>query len=246
MASKRAFSEEDFTCPVCCDIFKEPVLLSCGHSVCRRCVRRYWRSKRTRECPLCREPCSRDPPVNLALRNLSQTFQEVQEDPETLCDIHGERLKLYCVDEAQPVCVVCRDSLLHQHHTFRPVEEIAAELKKTLESELKIVTAKSKNFQDAQLNYHQNIDHIKNQVQHIEKQIKEEFTKLHQFLGKEMIPMLKTLREEAKEKIQRQKERIEKINQEEETLSKTATDIEKELQSEDSKFIKNFEKTLGK
>ena len=53
-----------------------------------------------------------------------------------------------------------------------------------------------------------------------------------------MIPMLNALREEAKEKTQRLEEKVEKINQEEETLSKTATDIEKELQSEDIKLIK--------
>uniref|UniRef100_A0A3B4W9C4 RING-type domain-containing protein n=1 Tax=Seriola lalandi dorsalis TaxID=1841481 RepID=A0A3B4W9C4_SERLL len=25
----------DFTCPVCCDIFKDPVVLLCGHSFCK-------------------------------------------------------------------------------------------------------------------------------------------------------------------------------------------------------------------
>ncbi|KAI4891821.1 hypothetical protein NFI96_022464, partial [Prochilodus magdalenae] len=169
MASKRSFSEEDFTCPVCCDIFKEPVLLSCGHSVCRVCVRRYWRTKGSQECPLCRKRSFRTPPLNLALRNLSQTFLEVRGDPETLCDIHGEKLKLYCVDEAQPVCVVCRDSRTHQGHTFRPVEEVAVEMKEVLKGARKTVIAKWKKLDDVQINCQQKIDHIENFKQTLEK-----------------------------------------------------------------------------
>uniref|UniRef100_A0AAQ5X1Z4 RING-type domain-containing protein n=1 Tax=Amphiprion ocellaris TaxID=80972 RepID=A0AAQ5X1Z4_AMPOC len=30
--------EEDLCCPVCHDIFKDPVMLSCSHSFCRVCL----------------------------------------------------------------------------------------------------------------------------------------------------------------------------------------------------------------
>ncbi len=29
---------EDFSCPVCNEIFKDPVVLSCSHSVCKECL----------------------------------------------------------------------------------------------------------------------------------------------------------------------------------------------------------------
>ncbi|MCI4391285.1 hypothetical protein PGIGA_G00132460 [Pangasianodon gigas] len=133
MASKRPFSEEDFTCPVCCDVFKEPVLLSCGHSACSSCVHRYWDVKGCRECPLCRKRSARIPTINLALKNLCQTFLEVRGDPETLCDIHREKLKLFCVNDGQAACLVCRDSSKHLQHRFIPVDEAASEQKQQAE-----------------------------------------------------------------------------------------------------------------
>ncbi|XP_060756255.1 E3 ubiquitin-protein ligase TRIM39-like isoform X2 [Neoarius graeffei] len=133
VSNKRPFSDEDFTCPVCCDVFKEPVLLSCGHSACDRCVHRYWDIKGCRECPLCRKRSATNPTVNLALKNLCQTFLELRGDPETLCDLHGEKLKLFCVNDGQVACLVCRNSSKHLQHRFIPVDEAASEQKKQAE-----------------------------------------------------------------------------------------------------------------
>ncbi|XP_035524817.1 E3 ubiquitin-protein ligase TRIM69-like [Morone saxatilis] len=64
-------SEEDFCCPACHDIFKDPVLLSCSHSFCKACLQSWWNGKQLNECPLCRTVSQwSDPPRNLALKNL--------------------------------------------------------------------------------------------------------------------------------------------------------------------------------
>src|SRR4029434_7790565 len=69
------FAEEDFTCPVCFEIFKDPVLLSCSHSVCKACLQQFWETKGSTECPVCRGRSSYDkPPLNLPLKNLCETF----------------------------------------------------------------------------------------------------------------------------------------------------------------------------
>lgn len=129
MASKRPFIEEDFTCPVCRDIFKYPVLLQCGHSLCSDCTQQYWTTKGSRECPVCRKRTTNNPPVNLALKNLCQAFLVYRDLSEDLCEIHRERLSLFCLQDEQLVCLVCRESLEHKTHTCRPVSELAEERK---------------------------------------------------------------------------------------------------------------------
>ncbi|XP_041846375.1 tripartite motif containing 105 [Melanotaenia boesemani] len=50
---------EDLTCAICCDLFREPVMLSCMHHFCKSCISRYWRgSLRTVTCPQCRKEFS--------------------------------------------------------------------------------------------------------------------------------------------------------------------------------------------
>uniref|UniRef100_A0A3B4DA38 RING-type domain-containing protein n=1 Tax=Pygocentrus nattereri TaxID=42514 RepID=A0A3B4DA38_PYGNA len=34
--------EDQFSCPVCLDLLKDPVTISCGHTFCQRCINAYW------------------------------------------------------------------------------------------------------------------------------------------------------------------------------------------------------------
>ncbi|XP_072294017.1 tripartite motif containing 105 [Eucyclogobius newberryi] len=34
--------QEELTCVICCDMFREPVVLACMHRFCRPCISRYW------------------------------------------------------------------------------------------------------------------------------------------------------------------------------------------------------------
>ncbi|KAF7691948.1 zinc-binding protein A33-like [Silurus meridionalis] len=246
MANKRVFSEEDFTCPVCCDVFKEPVLLSCGHSACRSCVHRYWDTKGYRECPLCRKRSTIGPIANLALKNLCQTFLEVRGDPETLCDIHAEKLKLFCVNDGHAACLICRDSSKHLQHRFIPVDEAASEQKEILKSAVNTLTLKKKSLQGAKVNFHLNVNHIQQQAQYMKTQINEEFTKLAHFLQEEKAAMMTKLDVEVKHKTETLKTKLEKIQQEILSLSKSIEALKVQLHSEDIRFLKNFEKNLAK
>ncbi|KAK5614167.1 hypothetical protein CRENBAI_008625 [Crenichthys baileyi] len=102
MASR---SEEDLCCPVCQEIFEDPVVLSCSHSFCKECLKNWWREKPVQECPVCKTiSFTKDPPCNLVLKNLCETFlqQRDQRASEDLCSLHSEKLKLFCLDHQQP------------------------------------------------------------------------------------------------------------------------------------------------
>uniref|UniRef100_A0A8C1LFJ3 RING-type domain-containing protein n=1 Tax=Cyprinus carpio TaxID=7962 RepID=A0A8C1LFJ3_CYPCA len=59
--------KDHYKCPVCTEVFKDPVSIPCGHSYCKHCIEIYW-SKPTHvgayACPQCRKK----------FRGLSQCF----------------------------------------------------------------------------------------------------------------------------------------------------------------------------
>ncbi|XP_031431862.1 E3 ubiquitin-protein ligase TRIM35-like [Clupea harengus] len=250
MASKSSLPEEDFTCPVCFDIFKDPVLLLCSHSFCKDCLQKFWREKKSKECPVCRRQSSLDdPPLNLSLRNLCESFlkEKSQRDSggsEVLCSLHGERLKLFCLEDKQPICVVCQASRKHSGHQFLPIDEAALDYKEQLNAVLKPLQKKLREFEQVKKTCDQTASHIKVQALQSEKQIKEEFEKLHQFLKEEEEGKIRALKEEEEQKSFIMKEKIEELSKEMSTLSDTITAIEKQMVAEDIIFLQNFKATI--
>ncbi|XP_063752515.1 nuclear factor 7, brain-like [Eleginops maclovinus] len=236
MASR---SEEDLCCPVCWEVFRDPVHLSCSHSFCRACLKKWWRQKPTRECPVCKRRSSRaEPPCNLVLKNLCEGFlqERDQRSPEALCSLHSERLRLFCLDHQQPVCLVCRDSEKHTDHRFRPIDEAARQHKKELQETLKPFKKKLKTFEGVKVKFDQTAGHLKVQARHTELQIKEQFKKLHQFLEEEEEARMAALREEEEQK----RRMMEAVSREIAALSHTVRDTEEELRAEDVSFLHNY------
>ncbi|CAI5670149.1 unnamed protein product [Oreochromis niloticus] len=236
MASR---SEEDLCCPVCREVFRDPVILSCSHSFCKDCLKRWWKERTTHECPLCKKRSSKDPPFNLALKNLCESFL-LERASEALCSLHSEKLKLFCLDHQQPVCVVCRDSEKHTNHRFRPIDEAAQQHKKELQETLETLKKKLKVSKRVQVKFDQTAVHIKVQARHTERQIKEQFKKLHQFLAEEEEARLAALREEEEQKSGMMKEKMEALSREIAALSDTVRATKEELRAEDVSFLHNY------
>nr|XP_024656883.1 tripartite motif-containing protein 35-like [Maylandia zebra] len=240
MASR---SEEDLCCPVCREVFRDPVLLSCSHSFCKDCLKRWWIERPTHECPVCKRRSSKDdPPLNLALKNLCESFlqERDQRASEALCSLHSEKLKLFCLDHQQPVCLVCRDSEKHTNHRFRPIDEAAQQHKKELQETLEPLKEKLKVCEEVQVKFDQTAEHIKVQARHTERQIKEQFKKLQQFLAEEDEARLAALREEEEQKSGMMKEKMEALSREIAALSDTVRATEEELRAEDVSFLHNY------
>ncbi|XP_047438467.1 zinc-binding protein A33-like [Mugil cephalus] len=240
MASR---SEEDLCCPVCQEVFRDPVVLSCSHSFCKVCLKNWWREKPLHQCPVCKRRSSRDdPPLNLVLRNLCESFlqERDQRSPEALCNLHSEKFKLFCLDHQQPVCLICRDSEKHSNHRFRPINEAARQHKKNLQETLEPLKKKLKVYEEVKVKFDETEKHIKVQARHTERQIKEQFKKLHQFLAEEEEARMAALREEEEQKSQMMKEKMEALSREIAALSDTVRATEGELRAEDVSFLNNY------
>ncbi|XP_029943669.1 nuclear factor 7, brain-like [Salarias fasciatus] len=71
------FSEEQFRCTICLDLFNDPVSIPCGHNFCKDCIHHHWMQKHKTDCPICKEVFFRRPDlrVNVALKEITEHFK---------------------------------------------------------------------------------------------------------------------------------------------------------------------------
>uniref|UniRef100_A0A672MVT8 Tripartite motif containing 35-30 n=1 Tax=Sinocyclocheilus grahami TaxID=75366 RepID=A0A672MVT8_SINGR len=223
MACRLSITEEDFYCPICCDIFRDPVLLPCSHSICNGCVKTFWNRRGTQECPICRTVSSNpNPPMNIVLRNMCDLMREetTQEPPvETveLCSLHGEPLTFFCTEDQELACGKCRNAKSHKNHRIHTTADLR-------------VRAQS-------VRLYGNTIFNNSQFQNTETKIKEAFEKLHQFLENEEAARMMTLRKEEEQKSEIIKKKIEEIRSGMLSLSRIIESIEEQLKRNDFTFL---------
>ncbi|KAM8843799.1 E3 ubiquitin-protein ligase TRIM35-like isoform 2-T2 [Spinachia spinachia] len=266
-----AVLEEDLSCAVCYEIFRDPVVLKCSHSFCRACLQQFWNKKKARrECPICRKKCSlTEPTVSLALKNVADTFlrqqgrrtasagvgeaaaaaaaagrareQEGKVDEE--CVAHGEVLKLFCLDDFEALCCVCHTSKKHQGHRVCPLEEGAQDFRAELKNDLIPLKKHLRCLYEAKQESDDTTVHIKDQTRATEKQIKEEFEQLREFLQKEETARLAALQQEEEEKKELLRKKTESITRGILIFSHAVIAIENEIASSNALFLNNYTNT---
>lgn len=251
MAANVSPTEVDFTCPVCCDIFRDPVVLLCGHSFCKHCLQEWWRQSALQSCPVCKGlfPLEQ-PPHNLALRNLCDNLrQEKSQRPKSgskdlICSLHSEKLKLFCRDDRQLICVICRDSQKHKKHNCIPINEAAEPFRAQLSPKVMNLKTKQGSLKNEKLNCDKMANHIKLQAQQTEKTIKEEFQKLYQFLRAEETARIDAVRIEAALKSEAMDIRIVNLTAEISSLTDKLKTLKIDIKADDMTFMLNVKSTL--
>ncbi|XP_053356776.1 E3 ubiquitin-protein ligase TRIM35-like [Clarias gariepinus] len=250
MDSRPSLTEDDFSCPVCCDIFREPLLLTCSHSICKSCLHTFWQQRGAPECPICRGVSSTpEPPVNIVLHNMCQAVlkernRRMSVEMEGLCSIHREALTLFCVKDQRPICTKCKNSRLHSRHTVCSIHEASQDLKQVLGMKLKTLHEKIKIYEDFKQSCVKAGEHIKKQSQDTEALIRSEFKKFHQFLWEEEEARIAALKEEEEQKSETMKNKIEKISIQISSVLNTVDAIEKQIKGEDLPFLLNYNASL--
>ncbi|XP_015250926.1 PREDICTED: zinc-binding protein A33-like [Cyprinodon variegatus] len=240
-------AEDDLSCSVCQEIFKDPVVLQCSHSFCRACLQCWWSGKQIYTCPLCKDISpSSDPPCNLVLKNLCEGFllereQKAPAQSEDLCPEHHEKLRLFCLEHLKPICLVCRDSNAHRNHRFVPINEAVLQCREELNGYLMFLKEKLDLFNRAKDNMEQTAGHIRVQAERTEKQIKDQFKKLYLFLKEEEAARISALREEEERKRKVLEEKIQALNSQISAMSEIIRTTDDKLVAPDISFLLNYQ-----
>ncbi|XP_073677027.1 tripartite motif-containing protein 16-like [Garra rufa] len=121
MAEAR-FSQDDFLCPVCLDLLKDPVAIPCGHSYCKSCITDCWDQEdqmRVYSCPQCRQTFSPRPAL-ARITMLTEVVEKLKKRKlpadcyagagDVQCDVcTGRKYK------AIKSCLVCLNSYCQNH-----------------------------------------------------------------------------------------------------------------------------------
>ncbi|KAM4038336.1 uncharacterized protein ACNLHF_016640 [Anomaloglossus baeobatrachus] len=118
-AMASAALRDELLCSICSSIFKEPVMLRCGHNFCWVCIDRVLDTQHESgvySCPECREEFHERPALmrNINLHNVAEQFVVIKQEQEEITGI----CCTYCVDSPVPAvrsCLHCEASLCDKH-----------------------------------------------------------------------------------------------------------------------------------
>lgn len=240
--------EDELSCPICQDIFKDPVFPPCQHNFCCACLMSYWKQKGGCDCPVCRETYSNsDLKWNRTLANIVDSFLKEASKarvPEDMCGQHNEELKLFCKEDEEVLCVVCLHSKKHENHKCLPLDEAAKECKDGLKASIKILKSKMEKFLGFRNENDLSLNHMKSQASRTKKQIRQEFQKLHGFLHTEEETLMDSLRKEERNHIQSMQQKVKRISDEISMLKANIQALESQLSQQDSAlFLLNLPET---
>uniref|UniRef100_A0A8C3HLU6 RING-type E3 ubiquitin transferase n=1 Tax=Chrysemys picta bellii TaxID=8478 RepID=A0A8C3HLU6_CHRPI len=237
--------QEEATCSICLDYFKDPVMIiDCGHNFCRACITQcLWGWETNLSCPCCRGSfLRRNLKPNRQLANVAEVAKQLSlrlfKEPrgERVCEKHLETLKLFCEEDQTPICVVCDRSKEHRAHTVVPIEEAAQEYKVQIQSQLEILKKERAEILECQLS-----GEVKSQellvVEAERQKIVSEFQQLRLFLEEQEKHRLGRLGELDKEIVKMRDENATKYSKALSCLSDLVCEMEGKCQQPASEFL---------
>ncbi|KAM4796996.1 E3 ubiquitin-protein ligase TRIM39-like [Rhinophrynus dorsalis] len=230
--------QDELTCSICLDHFKDPVSIECGHIFCRACISRTWRGLRSHfPCPQCRKISKwRFLRPNRLVENVVEIANRLRtakgnDDGGKQCKKHQEPLKLYCQEDEEEICLVCRESVSHKTHTVIPVEETTKEFKVQLEDRLQDLRKEVANIVQNKSEEQEKSQQLQNEVGKKRKMVTAEFEAMRQLLADQERTFTDRLEKLEKTIIQKRNESMTKLNEKLSSLQKIIVEIEKYIPS---------------
>ncbi|XP_072115225.1 zinc-binding protein A33-like [Mobula birostris] len=235
---------QELTCPVCLEVFTDPVSLECGHHFCATCISQVWeRVSGDVSCPQCRQVFTQrnTRPAHI-LSNVAEQVRQlrvgaVERKEEFVCRDHDEKLKLFCQEEQEMICVVCGLSAQHKMHNVIPVKEAAQAHKEKLEESLKLLQGQMNQSVRSKQEGEDMIQRLKDQVDGRSCEIRAEFEKMHQFLREKQQQMEAELQREADKILTQLENNLKRTIDEITSLEGVIQDVKVRLEIQDSQGL---------
>uniref|UniRef100_A0A8C5KX86 RING-type E3 ubiquitin transferase n=1 Tax=Jaculus jaculus TaxID=51337 RepID=A0A8C5KX86_JACJA len=124
--------QDQLQCPICLEVFKEPLMLQCGHSYCKDCLVSLSRRHLDAElrCPVCRQSVdgSSSPP-NVSLARVIDALRLPGDAEPAVCVHHRNPLSLFCEKDQELICGLCGLLGSHQRHQVTPASTVYSRMK---------------------------------------------------------------------------------------------------------------------
>ncbi|XP_067388055.1 E3 ubiquitin-protein ligase TRIM39-like [Emydura macquarii macquarii] len=247
--------QEEATCSICLEYLTQPVTVDCGHNFCRACIIRYCKLKAsefglTLPCPQCRALFwKRQHPPNRQLANIIETLKQLElqlekAQKENLCETHQEELKLFCEEDREAICMVCRESQAHRAHAVLSIEEAAQDYKVKIQGALGPLRKELEQVLELMAKEETKSMEWQEKVENRRRSITCEFKKLKQFLNEEEQLLLQRLAEEERETQQRLGDNVTDLSVQKSTVQQLITELEEKCQQPAAELLKGVESAL--
>lgn len=137
-------TQENYECPICLNLLKDPVLTKCGHRYCKNCLEE-WRMKKNTKCPL--------DDMNLSLEDIF---------PDNYTKREIEQIRKSFPEQFEPPAVVlfeCRFSTISCDFKTTDPEEMDAHMKEATKEHMDLLLS---SYLKSQFSHWEPLDKVKN------------------------------------------------------------------------------------
>ncbi|KAG5197112.1 hypothetical protein JEQ12_010566 [Ovis aries] len=228
-------SHKAAACSKCKGPLEDAVTAACGHTFCRLCLPPPSQmgaqpSGRVLLCALCEE---KEPSETLLV--------PVPLGPlgETYCEEHGEKIYFFCENDAEFLCVFCREGPSHQAHVVGFLDEAIQPYRDRLRSRLEALSTERDEIDNMKSREAQKLQVLLTQIESKKQQVEAAFERLQQELGKQQRLLLARLTELERQIWKERDEYLSKLSEEVARLGAQVKELEEKCQQPASELLQD-------
>ncbi|KAL3055629.1 hypothetical protein OYC64_018326 [Pagothenia borchgrevinki] len=206
---------ETFSCSICLDLLKDPVVTPCGHSYCMKCIKGFWDGedeKKIHSCPQCRQSFT-PRPVDVAPLKKHKLVEPSKKLQENICSHHDEVMKMFCRAVQRCICHLCSVDGHKGHDTVSAAAE-RTERQRELEGSRHNIQQSIQDREKEMKLLQQEVEAVNGSADKAVEDSEKMLTELIRVMAKRSSEVRQQVRSHQKSEVSRVKELQEKLEQE--------------------------------